>query len=119
VADDTRMRPWRWPWLRGKGDHARDRKCEIVTQDAPGAVCVQWKRCGKAGCRCARGQLHGPYFARFWRENGRLRKAYISKEQVADVRRRCLARRQAHVGWQAAMQEWRELAAFLKGLERP
>jgi hypothetical protein len=91
---------------------------ETLPKMLPGVVCAQWKKCGKARCRCARGQLHGPYFAHFWRENGRLRKAYVRQDNVKDVRQRCLARRQARAHWQAAMQELRDMAAFLKGLEQ-
>jgi len=31
----------------------------------PGSVSIERKRCGKARCRCRRGQLHGPYI--LWR----------------------------------------------------
>lgn len=58
----------------------------------PGAVCEQWKRCGKSNCRCASGNkedLHGPYYYRFWREEGRLRKAYVPGEQLEEVRAAC------------------------------
>ena len=44
-----------------------------------GAICAQWVRCGKPNCRCAKGQLHGPYYYRFWREGGKLRRAYVRK----------------------------------------
>lgn len=27
----------------------------------PGSLVEQRRRCGKEGCRCARGELHGPY----------------------------------------------------------
>ncbi|MBD3884918.1 hypothetical protein IFO70_24600 [Phormidium tenue FACHB-886] len=38
-------------------------------------------RCGKVGCRCAGegGELHGPYWYAYWREDGRLRSRYIGK----------------------------------------
>jgi hypothetical protein len=36
----------------------------------PGAVCIQWKRCGKANCKCSNGMLHGPYYYRFWYAGG-------------------------------------------------
>jgi hypothetical protein len=37
-------------------------------------------RCGKPGCKCARGELHGPYTYKYWREAGKLRKAYVPKK---------------------------------------
>ena len=64
--------------------------------ELPGVVLVEHKRCGKAGCRCAGGRpedLHGPYFYRYWRENGRLRKAYVTREEVRQVSAACLRRR--------------------------
>lgn len=38
-------------------------------------------RCGKAGCKCAGidGELHGPYWYAYWRENGRLKSRYVGK----------------------------------------
>lgn len=48
-----------------------------------GAVCAQFVRCGKTGCKCSRGELHGPYYYRFTREDGRLRKIYVPKSAAA------------------------------------
>ncbi|MEA3198629.1 MAG: hypothetical protein QOE90_57 [Thermoplasmata archaeon] len=39
-------------------------------------------RCGKTNCRCRAGQLHGPYTYKYWREGGRLRKAYVGKARL-------------------------------------
>jgi hypothetical protein len=47
-----------------------------------GAICAQFVRCGKAGCKCSRGELHGPYYYRFTREGGRLRKSYVPKSKA-------------------------------------
>ena len=41
------------------------------------ALCAQMIRCGRVGCRCAAGQLHGPYLYRFGRVDGRLKKGYV------------------------------------------
>jgi len=43
------------------------------------AICKQYRKCGKARCRCSRGALHGPYYYRFYRVDGRLKKSYIRK----------------------------------------
>lgn len=33
----------------------------------PGGIECQRVRCGKSGCKCAKGQLHGPYYYyRYW-----------------------------------------------------
>ena len=44
-------------------------------------------RCGKPSCRCASGDLHGPYFYRFWRAGGTLVKTYVPRPDVEQVRR--------------------------------
>jgi hypothetical protein len=36
-------------------------------------------RCGKQSCRCAKGELHGPYWYAYWSEIGKTRSRYIGK----------------------------------------
>jgi hypothetical protein len=69
--------------------HAKAAPSTKTAQPLPkvGALCAQWVRCGTPGCRCARGELHGPYYYRFWREEGRLRKRYVRLDDVLAVRR--------------------------------
>jgi len=53
-----------------------------------GTIVAEHKRCGKKNCRCARGELHGPYYYRRWREwDGTQRKEYVPRERVAEVRK--------------------------------
>ena len=47
-----------------------------------GSVHIEWKRCGRANCRCLSGRPHGPYYARRWREEGRQRKAYVAPSNL-------------------------------------
>ena len=51
----------------------------------------QWVPCGKPKCKCvSRGQLHGPFHYRFWRdENGRQHKEYVRKTDVEAVKAAC------------------------------
>jgi hypothetical protein len=37
-------------------------------------------RCGKDKCKCARGQLHGPYWYSYMRIKGRIKSEYIGKK---------------------------------------
>lgn len=37
-------------------------------------------RCGKGKCRCASGELHGPYWYAYWSEGGRTRSQYVGKK---------------------------------------
>ena len=59
-----------------------------VEQVLAGSLVEQTRRCGKPGCRCAAGELHGPYayFAPKTAGRGRLR--YVPASLVAAVRAR-------------------------------
>jgi hypothetical protein len=46
------------------------------------------RRCGKAGCGCAAGQLHGPYVYLSRRTDERTGLLYVPGEMVEDVTRR-------------------------------
>jgi hypothetical protein len=83
-----------------------------------GVVLPQWVRCGRPNCRCARGELHGPYYARFWREGGRLRKKYVRPADLEQVREQCEARRQARCDLRAGWATWRALAAAVREVEQ-
>ena len=87
-----------------------------------GAVCLQWKRCGRAGCRCTRGALHGPYYCVFWRAGGRLRKRYVRLAEgpalQATRREQRQQEREQRETARQARAEWRALRALLRELER-
>lgn len=58
-----------------------------------GTVHRQFVRCGKAACKCTRGELHGAYYYYFVRVGGRLRKCYLKSDEVQAVMAACRARR--------------------------
>jgi len=67
-----------------------DEQGEEYEGPLPGTVCEQFIRCGKANCRCRRGPLHGPYFYRVWRGDGRrVHKVYVKRTDAAQVRGQC------------------------------
>src|SRR4051812_33092057 len=91
------------------------------------SLCAQWKRCGKPGCRCAVGALHGPYYALFWRVDGRLRKRHVRQRDVAHMRALVAEHRQS-IGLQREARRlyrhmWRqqlgELREYEQWLRRP
>jgi transposase len=54
-----------------------------------GSLVDQGRRCGKEGCRCTRGELHGPYtYLATGRTRGRNRLLYVPAALVELVRRR-------------------------------
>jgi hypothetical protein len=44
-------------------------------------------RCGKKGCRCSRGELHGPYWYAYWTEDGKTRSEYVGKKLPRGVKK--------------------------------
>ena len=79
---------------RKEGKRGMETKSGILLPKMlPGAVCAQMIRCGKPNCKCAQGDLHGPYFYHFTRNDGVLVKRYIKAKDVAQVRAACNARR--------------------------
>lgn len=60
-----------------------------------GSLASQGRRCGKVGCRCARGELHGPYtYLSVAGAGGRSRLVYIPAQMAEVVARRVEASEQ-------------------------
>ncbi len=55
----------------------------------PGTDCAQMVKCGKPTCKCARGELHGPYYYHFVRQDRVLVKRYIRATAVEQTRSAC------------------------------
>ena len=51
-----------------------------------GSLQDQRRRCGKEGCRCTRGELHGPYLYLSMRVGRRSRMLYVPAELAEQVR---------------------------------
>ena len=48
-----------------------------------GSIETQFKRCGRSNCKCAKGELHGPYFLRRWQRRGQRCSKYVKKRDVS------------------------------------
>jgi len=93
-----------------EGVRVREQETEkALPKTLPGAVCWQWVRCSKPGCKCERGELHGPYAYRFERVDGRLHKHYIPKADVAAIITACERHREDGSARRAARRELTEL----------
>ena len=51
-------------------------------------------RCGKGGCRCVDGKLHGPYWYAYWSEGGKTKSQYVGKRLPKGVK----LSRETHTG---------------------
>ena len=83
----------------------------------PGVLLANPVRCGKPSSRCARGELHGPYLYRRWREGGKQRRQYVSARDAEQVEAALAEWRRLHPpAWQLR-QELAELRRLLRELE--
>jgi hypothetical protein len=95
----------------------------LLPKTLPGVVLEQWIRCGRENCHCATGnKKHGPFHYRFWRQDGRLCKAYVRREEVEAVRSQCKARqeeqREERRAEREAMEYLRRVRLQLREVER-
>lgn len=73
-----------------KRERAANKNSNLQPKMLPGYVRAERVKCGKANCRCARGELHGPYYYRFtWADNKRV-KSYVKREDVQAIRAACV-----------------------------
>ena len=100
------------------------------TSELAGKIQVQYVRCGKATCRCAKGQPHGPYYYRTWRDGMRTRKVYVKNEDIDAVSRACEnhahykqllreLRAQRRSVSSKLRQEWRHTQSLLSSAKKP
>jgi hypothetical protein len=87
-----------------------------------GYVCVQYRKCGKPNCRCARGEKHGPYYYLSWREGGKQCWNYIKKQDLPRIQEACANNRvlQAYLRFnrEEHKQLFRDFISLLRLLER-
>ena len=76
-----------------------------------GSLQTQRVKCGKANCKCARGELHDGYSYFFWRLGGRQLKWYVRRGDVPAVRAVIEERSRRRATWRAELNEAR---AFLR-----
>jgi hypothetical protein len=100
---------------------SKKKQAKTLPKTLPGTVHAQMIRCGRPNCRCAGGQLHGPYYYQFWREGGRLRKAYVSRDALLDARQACTDRQQrertARRERAASQEQARQMRAALRDID--
>lgn len=79
--------PMQMRWEGKLGHDAPEMHEALQNTDAPlpGVVCMQY---------VTRGNKRHVYYARFWRERGKLRKQYVRKADVERVRAACAVRRE-------------------------
>ena len=84
---------------------------KTVPKILPGRVRSERVRCGRANCKCARGELHGPYFYRYAWADGRRAKLYVRPADAEAVRRACEAHRKLRAEMSAGRAEYKSVLA--------
>lgn len=87
---------------------------DSLPKKIPGSVHSQYVRCGKPTCKCARGELHGPYFYHFVRVGERLTKRYLKAHEVEQIRLACTAWREEDKERRARSRETWQLIREMK-----
>lgn len=82
------------------------------------AICRQYRKCGKAGCKCNAGSLHGPYYYYFYRVDGKLKKSYIRKADAAKLWEGYSKQRQIRKQGAADRKRYVELNRNLRQVDR-
>jgi hypothetical protein len=90
---------------------------EVMERGLPGCVLTEYKRCGKARCRCTTGQLHGPYHYWYGRLFGLTWKRYVKRAEAPRVRALCQLRRDRHVSRAKLRAAFRFLKAHWRYLD--
>jgi hypothetical protein len=80
-------------WKRLTVTQLHEQRAQLVRQlpdlkaTLYGSVQRQVRQCGQAGCRCAKGEPHGPYHYLAVRVGGRARLLYVPAASAATVQR--------------------------------
>lgn len=79
-----------------------------------GSLVPMYKACKKGGCKCTRGELHGPFWYLSWSEEGRTRMRFVRVAGQARVR----AAAQRYRRWRQVRAQLVKLhAQLLAGLD--
>ena len=117
LSEEDPDEPWSvfdedWP------DRARSASPPVLARMCPKipALVQTRKRCGKPTCRCARGELHGPYWTLRWRDGTAHRRKHVGSEEILGVRAILEGRRRDRAELRGDLAEADRLGAALWGL---
>lgn len=107
--------PW-GPFDEGWPERARKAGPPELAKMCPKipALVQTWKRCGKPNCRCARGELHGPYWSLRWRDGAGHRRKHVRAGELDEVRAILAGRRRERAELRADLAEADRLLAALR-----
>src|SRR3712207_2571299 len=92
----------------------RNKNADLQPKMLPGYVRAEKVRCGKQGCKCTRGEPHGPYFYHFTWMAGKRYRRYVRRRDVEQVRAACRSYRDFQRQLRVGQRQWRMLIATLR-----
>lgn len=63
------------------------RRIVSIAPTLPGSIQAAYTKCGKAGCRCTKGHLHGPSHRLIYRRRGKATSVYVPPALVSYVQK--------------------------------
>jgi hypothetical protein len=87
-------------------------------QPIRGSLMAQYKRCGRANCRCASGSKHGPFFYHVWYAQGTRHKSYVKKADLVRISAGIEAYRTQRREQRQSAEEMKSLAREIREANR-
>jgi hypothetical protein len=85
-----------------------------LREQLQGSLFVRYGVCGKAGCACAGGRKHGPYYVLSTRSGGSGGFAYLDAERMPDARALVAASREYRAGMRRLRKVGEQLVVLLR-----
>ena len=63
------------------------REIQYCSEMLQGSLVVLYRKCGKRGCRCERGEKHGPAYYLSYKEGGVTQMVYIPVSRLEEVKK--------------------------------
>jgi hypothetical protein len=76
---------------RQRQRETKNQKPTTKIEPLQGSLEARYVRCGRSNCKCAKGELHGPYYLRRWQRYGKRRSKYVKKHEISATFEACLA----------------------------
>ena len=64
------------------------KELQLSKEKLQGTIVEKFLECGRAGCKCKRGEKHGPKYYLSYKHKGVTQMLYIPKDMVSEVRSR-------------------------------
>jgi hypothetical protein len=89
-----------------------------LREQLAGSLFVRWGQCGKAGCACASGRRHGPYYVLSTRSGGRGSFAYVDGATAREARSRVARYRAFRAGLKSLQKVNVEMVGLLRRYQK-